>query len=145
MDSFSLKGSLSYHSSVVKVLLFSSRPAGKKAQKTDVSLRIPLVNTGSHSDVFRRFCHDYSVLMDLLALNPFSVRSLILAQSLWLVKTRICIFFADVIACSSALGLALRSFSIFSGRISATGLPVSDSSLIICRTKKESRDFEKFV
>ena len=81
--------------------------------------------------------------MDLLALNPFSVRSLILAQSLWLVKTRICIFFADVIACSSALGLALRSFSIFSGRISATGLPVSDSSLIICRTKKESRDLEK--
>ena len=106
----------------------------------------PFVSSGQHrlsQRCLRRFCHDYSVLMDLLALNPFSVRSLILAQSLWLVKTRICIFIADVIACSSALGLALRSFSIFSGRISATGLPVSDSSLIICRTIKESRDLVK--
>jgi len=57
----SLKGSLSYHSSVVKVLLVAT--GRKKGAKNRCFPSYPLVHTGSHSDVFgltlpRLFCFD---------------------------------------------------------------------------------------
>jgi hypothetical protein len=52
LDSFFLKGSLSYHSSVVKVLLFFVATGREKGAKNRCFPSYPLVNTGSHSDVF---------------------------------------------------------------------------------------------